>query len=56
MCTANNRVLNYTSVLSDDIKNKNSYDTLKEDMLYWMNDKILSKVTYLGFINRQHLY
>lgn len=44
ICTAHNKVLNYTSILPDDPEKVNSYDTLKDDILHWMNDKSFSKV------------
>lgn len=44
VCTAHKKILNYTSILPDDLEKESSYDTLKEDILHWMNDKSFSKV------------
>ena len=44
ICTAHKKVLNYRSILPDDMQNENSYDTLMGDILYWMNDKTFTEV------------
>ncbi|XP_011498041.1 PREDICTED: sec1 family domain-containing protein 2-like [Ceratosolen solmsi marchali] len=43
ICTVNQTILNYTSVSPNCEENENSYDALKRDILYWMNDRTISK-------------
>ncbi|XP_058791912.1 sec1 family domain-containing protein 2-like [Phymastichus coffea] len=39
VCTAHKKILNYISVNPGDLERENSYDTLRGDILSWMNDR-----------------
>ncbi|KAL7288577.1 hypothetical protein TKK_0017316 [Trichogramma kaykai] len=51
VCTAHKKILQYTSIkTNDDIESANSYDSLKDDILYWMNDKMFTETSQVTMI------
>ncbi|XP_014213803.1 sec1 family domain-containing protein 2-like [Copidosoma floridanum] len=48
--TAHEKVLQYTSMIPDDLMRESSYDILKGDIIHWMNDKTLTENSQVTMI------